>query len=773
MPRPRITDEMSWEETREVIKKFAIEKEAVYRDFKKQYNTKKGNERIKLILDYTFFNTVEQLSYVAEYDLMSDFLRPVGEDGKLDQEESRKRMREMAAFMHEEIYKPFIEYVKQNPNHSDEWYQEHFPMDTDAGKNWVLLQPVLSETIYKDFNEGQEWNKIGSDRFSSEPGMLGVFENEVANYLDSLTDPLEKHYAAYATRTIKPLKKEVLAVMRSPRTYGIYKKQQKALKNQEKQQALQNGAEAKKDNKQSKSRVQDWMEFGQKLDTSFITNDELKNEYQKRVTKEFKEFKELINVSGLEDMDDNPAMAEMKENADKAKNLNFEPVITFSGKKTEDILKAFDDIKEIKVDKFNGYPPEENAAKSEDTNKLDTFINNLLDLKSSARLSMEMDDQNLYNSVITELKKAQDPTALHEYLRKRTMESLAQANGNLVLPEKEWYAHNSKYNPAVDKAIDYYDLYKDITGEVLRKKYQEDAKTQIRSGLKDAMQSLTSKENYLTPFAKTLQALQEAGKNGKDKVANELLKENRPLFNSSMLAPYMEGTKIINNKIRQNDEKIKRELENRDNSIKEAEAEFNNAENNMFIVCNNLKLFVDEMSDTASRKDSAAYKEMVKAIDALRPEKKSGFYETLRKMPADELNKKMKYAAEKVDDYIKHAAGKKWYYMLPGSTGSIRYEAAMGIMRQLQNIPLCRKEYDRTLENCDSLKNDLEKAEKQLKEDKNPGVRTPLSQHEIDQMIKPKAKEAPISRRQSKSNAVEKASEKAPASKTEKAPEMN
>lgn len=151
-------------------------------------------------------------------------------------------------------------------------------------------------------------------------------------------------------------------------------------------------------------------------------------------------------------------------------------------------------------------------------------------------------------------------------------------------------------------------------------------------------------------------------KNGLEILPENLIwmeKENRNLFNSSMLAPYMEGTKQINNRIRQNDEEIKQELENRDNSMKEAEAEFNNAENNMFIVCNNLKLFVDEMSDTASRKDSAAYKEMVKAIDALRPEKKSGFYETLRKMPADELNKKMQYAVEKVAEKIAEKASEK------------------------------------------------------------------------------------------------------------------
>lgn len=782
MSKPKITEDMSWEEQRKVIQELAADKKEVYRDFKKQYKTKKGKDRIKLILDYTYFSAVEEFGHVAEYDLMDEFLKPVGKDGKVDQEESKKRMSEVISFLHEEIYKPFLEYVKQNPNHSDNWYQDHFPLDTDAGKYWMLLQPALNNVMFNDLNEMMARNEHLAARstgkpgeIQTKPGIFGDIERETAKYVNSLKDPAERRYIDYAIRTIKPIKSESAEIMQNPRTRRIYKKQQKALEAKEQQDAA---------NKQGKNRIQDWMEFGRKLDTSFITNKRIKKEYQERVTKDLQYFKDFITIGELQEhMDRNPAQPKKNEHADQPKELHAENTVLFSEKKTEDILEVFDDLKEIHLDPFNGYPPEKNAEKPEDTDKLESFVDHLLDLKSSARLSMTLDDQKLYNSVIKEFKKAQDPTVLHEYLRKRTMESLAEADGNLLILKNQRNKSDHEFHPAINKAIEYYALYKEITGEELRKKYQKDARAQIRGGCKDAMQALTSDETELKPFAKTLQALQQAAKNGEKDDAVFLLKYNQDLFNSSLLAPFMEGTKLVSDKIRMNDPEFKKEEEarrlresqekkrqeearriqenqkdirkevgKRQKAVKEAKAVFDPAKDDLFVCCNNLKLAVDDMKETSSRKDSKAYREMMKAIDALRPEKNSGFFETLRKASQEDMNKKIAYAAQKVDDYLTHAAGKKWYNMLPGSTGKIRYRAAMEVKQQLQNIPTCRKEYDKALGHLNDMKKELKNA----KEYQNLGDRVPLSKREIDAMMKPRAQEAPVQRRPAMKKAAEK-----------------
>ena len=137
---PRLDPKMTWEERAETQKKMTALKKQVFEDYKQQLQNKEGHARVKHVLNYAVFNMVEGLGEIPEYDLMQDFLTPIGPDAKIDFDEARKRMRDVAAFLHEEINKPFVEYARKHPNHSDDWYQEHFIAETDAGKYWRLMR---------------------------------------------------------------------------------------------------------------------------------------------------------------------------------------------------------------------------------------------------------------------------------------------------------------------------------------------------------------------------------------------------------------------------------------------------------------------------------------------------------------------------------------------------------------------------------------------------------------------------------------------------------
>lgn len=744
---PRLDPKMTMKEKERTKNRMVVLKGQVFEDYKKQLQNKEGHERVKHVLNYAVFNMVEGLGFVPEYNLMQDFLTPIGADGEVDLVEGRKRIRETMAFLHEEINKPFIKYARENPNHSDKWYQEHFIAETDAGKYWRILESSLNDAVLSDiyntvnasfmpaYGLGQMGERNGDGK--GKGGLLEIIEEEKAEYLKGLNNEEELQYNAFATRTLKPVKTEVLGTMDDPRTRRIYKSQQKIFKAQE---ALEN-------NKVNDIQTKKWMEFAAGLDTSFISDKKLKDDFLRMASKDTKDFQDMLVEAGIEDQntDDLESDRNKKEKLDKPVVLNLEDVVVFSGKNTADILKLYEEVKDVKIAEFNGYAADKDAVKLEDEKKLDAFVENLLDLKADSKLEREADNQKLYDNVVGELKKEQNATALHEYLRKRTLESLAGADGKLVAVESERDLNDNFYDPAINKAIEYYNLYTDITGSDLREKYREDTKKHFNDKSKDAMNVL-ARGLTITPFAKTLQALRKAKTGKNDPIKKDLLDKNQTLFKSSLLAPYVEGTKMIDNKIAKRNNKLNEKIKQQEDAIKDAKVTVDMVTNNLYLASQNLKLAFDNLKDTSSSNDSQMYTNMVNAIESLRPNKYSNFYEAIRSTDPEELSAKIKDVTQKIEEYITHAESKKWYRMLPGSTGSTRYQEALEAKKILGRISGHRKQLGTATENLDNL----EKEEKKLKKEKENGKRMALSKDEIDQMLKPKAKEMPVKSRTAK-----------------------
>ncbi len=723
---PRLKLEMSNEERAKAKKKMTALKKQVFEDYKKQLQNKEGDERIKHILDYAAFNMVEGLGVISEYGLLNEFLTPIGEKWEIDLEEGRKRMREVAAFLHNKIDKPFMEYARKNPNHSDEWYQEHFIAETDAGKYWRILESSLNEAVAEDLNKAME--KSGAVAYGlafPKPEMIRIFEEERAKFLEELDNKEEIQYFNFASRALKPVKFEMSEMMHDPRTRKIYKNQQNVLKKQEAQQ-----------NKNiNEIQIKSWMKFAKGLDTSFLSNKDLKNDYSRLVVEDAEEFQNILIETGLAERNTNNLNANKKNKKQADQAVKAKPIV-FSGKNVNDILKAFEEVKDVEVGEFNGYAPDKNTNKPEKVQKLDEFVENLLDLKANAKLEREAYDQKLYDSVIEELKKEQNATALHKYLRKRTLESLASANGKLLIDDKDRDLNNNAYEPAINQAIEYYKLYDDITGKDLRNKYHEEARKQIEDKAKDAMHALTKDGKNPTPFTKTVRAIRKTS--GKDPGKKKLLNDNQKFFKSSLLAPYMEGSKIFDN----NNKKIQEfnhEIAKKKNTIKQLETDRDRISQNLYTASQNLKLTVDILEDTTSRHNSDKYTAMMTAIESIRQTGKGNFFETFRGTDLQELNEKIGDVTSKIDEYITYAESKKWYHMLPGSTGRTRYQNARDAKAILARMQNYRKTFDDVNENIE----DTEKKIKQSRKYKEGIKRVPMSKAEIDQLLKPKTKEAP------------------------------
>ena len=738
---PRLDPKMTWEESAETKKKMTALKKQVFEDYKQQLQNKEGHARVKHVLNYAVFNMVEGLGEIPEYDLMQDFLTPIGPDAKIDFDEARKRMRDVAAFLHEEINKPFVEYARKHPNHSDDWYQEHFIAETDAGKYWRILDSSLTNTVAGDLVNAMEAANARYTKNDSIPPSYGqgqgkarileIFEEEKEKYLKGLDSKEELHYNDFATRAIKPIKFEMSEMMHDPRTRKIYKNQQKKLKAQE---ALEN-------NNLDETQTAKWMKFAQGLETSFISNKDLKIDYIKMVFIGTKDFQDMLVENGIEDQDTNNLAADEKnkDKASKSVALNPEDAVAFSGKETADILKSFEEVKDVKIGEFNGYAADKDEVKSEDEKKLDAFVENLLDLKANAKLEREIDNQKLYDSVVEELKKEQNATALHTYLRKCTMEALAGANGNLKVTGLDRDLDNNFYDPSINKAIEYYNLYIDVTGSDLREKYRKEAGNELNDKAEDAMKVLIDKSG-MTPFGKTLLALNKAKTGKKDPIEKELLDKNKKLFNSSLLAPYVKGAKLLNNQIEKRNNDLAMKIKQQEIAVKNAQDTVDKVKNNLYFAAQNLKITVGDLRSASSSNNSQTYIDMVQAIETLRPNIYGSFYTRMSNTDPEKLSAEIANVTQKIDDYINYAENKKWYHMLPYSTGRTRYQEALEAKEILERIPNYRKQLEKATKNLDKLKNE----EKKIKKDKEINSKVRLNKSEIDQLLKPKSKEAPV-----------------------------
>ena len=160
----------------------------------------------------------------------------------------------------------------------------------------------------------------------------------------------------------------------------------------------------------------------------------------------------------------------------------------------------------------------------------------------------------------------------------------------------------------------------------------------------------------------------------------------------------------------------------------------------MYFAAQNLKITVGNLRSASSSNNSQMYIDMVQAIETLRPNIYGSFYTRMSNTDPEKLSTEIANVTRKIDDYITHAENKKWYHMLPYSTGRTSYQEALEAKEILERIPNYRKQLETATKNLNKLKNE----EKKIKKDKEINTKVRQNKSEIDQLLKPKYKEAPV-----------------------------
>lgn len=119
--------------------------EQIKEDYKKKMEKAEGNEKIRFLFECAYLGKTS--GNIGEYaDLESeavDYFTPMDDEGFLKGGLARRRIAEAAKFMDEEVFLPFQEFREKNPNHSDEWYKEHFT-ETKAGAYLDMFTDVMT-----------------------------------------------------------------------------------------------------------------------------------------------------------------------------------------------------------------------------------------------------------------------------------------------------------------------------------------------------------------------------------------------------------------------------------------------------------------------------------------------------------------------------------------------------------------------------------------------------------------------------------------------------
>ena len=653
-------------------------------DFQKKLQNTEGIPRIKLLMQYRLFLMGSNLMTDGSV-LFYEYIAPVTADGKLDIKKGKERMKEVAEYFHEEIEKPFIKYVADHPNHSDDWYRSHFMQDTTAGKYYELFSGSLLDAAsieaYKSHFEQDENTYYHLPR--EETAFIAntaPMHFPIVRMYEAVTDqysacfaPEERFQTEMVKQMIVLIKEEVY--MRDRRSREVYKTRQKMLKSQE-------------DPVEPVSvRAESWRKFAGGLDFSFLSNPEIKKNYNSWVSSDLKTFLNPLNPSEAYDIKDDPkeqqeAEQEALKNAARpkapvinAERFNPDGSAFFSDKKKEDILSEFEALKAIQVEDFKGYHHEIAGAKSADLKRIDRFVENLLDLKFATDYSTRRQStQKLYDDVIAELKKEPNATSLHKYLRNRTLASLTAANGKIEDAQPD-----DGLNPAFRNALEYYNFLNEITGDELRRQNHKNAREQAKNRTEDAQKILECGKMQSNPLKNTINALFRLQAESKMPQKNGIQK----LCNSSLLYPFSEAVK-------QELKATERTAEQRNKGIKHLEAQTQPHETKIAwmheILVKSGRYFDKHISNIHQTMRLSVIKKeginrvylengtdkfisMINAIESLRTSTRNSFTDGMENSSLDLL----KTVSTAMKDYLDYAEQKPWYLMIPGSTGKTRY----------------------------------------------------------------------------------------------------
>ncbi len=141
--------------------------EQVVEDYQKKIMKAEGNDRIRLMLEAMYFETITGSTgfYDSVNDSIVNYFIPNDKNGNLRGNVTREKLKELTKFIDEEVLLPFQEFREKNPNHSDQWYEEHFA-DTKAGMYMAFFRTLTTPIsfVVSDYKL-QFFGEENQDRF--------------------------------------------------------------------------------------------------------------------------------------------------------------------------------------------------------------------------------------------------------------------------------------------------------------------------------------------------------------------------------------------------------------------------------------------------------------------------------------------------------------------------------------------------------------------------------------------------------------------------------
>ena len=355
--------------------------EQVVEDYKNKIEKAKGNDKIRLLIEGQY---LDKITYgTGAYDEISqtitDYFLPTDDKGKLIGHLTRERLWDLAKFIDEEIFLPLVEFREKNPNHSDEWYSDHF-METKNGAYYDLAKRIfvpigmpLGDYGLSFF--GRENKDIyGRKREEGESTLSIILAEGYKMHRDELPPDQAGKLAraeltfmhGEAAMLVKPIQREVTESELTGEFEGWVKADLETRESViEKQKALKK-AEPKYDLRETGDAL--WIQFFKGLDYSFIKDDAMKKSISE-LHQDVETYKNLGGHVSKELYEKNKTLFEKLDNFSE-KLEKADHLFWINSGAYNDVKKGVQDLRKVLID---GETPENKKAVEDAYKKLSDF----------------------------------------------------------------------------------------------------------------------------------------------------------------------------------------------------------------------------------------------------------------------------------------------------------------------------------------------------------------------------------------------------------------
>ncbi len=175
-------------------------KQQISNDMQRKLDSLNGTEKIKALLDFCYLCTqIEKFTTGLDVKLLTEYLSPKNPGtNELDTEKTKERFNELMEFRCKTVYKGFMDFIKENPGHSDKWYREVYS-NTNKNFNYngvmentlIAVFEALDDPFTKAFPELKQ-RLISAGEGPCIALAEDAHKKAFASLLDTLTDPEDK-----------------------------------------------------------------------------------------------------------------------------------------------------------------------------------------------------------------------------------------------------------------------------------------------------------------------------------------------------------------------------------------------------------------------------------------------------------------------------------------------------------------------------------------------------------------------------------------------------